>query len=132
TGGPQTAGALAGALGLQGRGAEDFFDSLVALGFLDRDDNGLYANTPASSAYLDSGSTEYIGDLIEYLDGCVYPTCNFLAQALRKGAPHRGPAASGGFDTFYKDPAAFGLFLKGMSGGSRLAGRALAKHYVKA
>ena len=129
TGGPQTAGALAGALGLQGRGAADFFDALVALGFLDRDDNGLYANTPASSAYLDSGSTEYIGDLIEYLNGRVYPTWNFLAQALREGAPQRGPAASGGFGTFYKDRAAFDFFLKGMSGGSRLAGRALAKQF---
>ena len=116
--GSQTAGALASALGLQGRGAGDFFDALVALGFLDRDDNGLYANTVESSAYLDFGSTEYIGDLIEYLNGRVYPTWNFLAQA-----------ASGGFGTFYKDRDAFDLFLKGMSGGSRLAGRALAKQF---
>ena len=111
--GPQTAAALARTLGLQGRGAGDFFDALVALDFLDRDDNGLYANTLESSAYLDSNSTEYIGDLIEYLNGRVYPTWNFLAQALREGAPQRGPAASGGFSTFYKDPDAFDLFSEG-------------------
>ena len=127
--GPQTAGALTRTLGLQGRGAEDFFDALVALDFLDRDNNGLYANTLESSAYLDSNSTEYIGDLIEYLNGRVYPTWNFLAQALREGAPQRGPAASGGFRIFYKDLDEFDFFLKGMSGGSRLAGRALAKQF---
>jgi hypothetical protein len=127
--GPQTAAALARRLGLHGRGAGDFFDALVALDFLDRDDNGLYTNTLESSAYLGSNSQEYIGDLIEYLNGRVYPTWNFLAQALREGAPQRGPAASGGFDTFYKDRDAFDFFLKGMSGGSRLAGRALARQF---
>jgi hypothetical protein len=128
TGGPRSAGALAGSLGLQGRGATDFLDALVALGFLDRDE-GLYANTAESSAYLDPGNAEYFGDLIEYLSGRAYPTWNFLAQALRDGAPQRGPAVSGGFRTFYEDPEAFDLFLKGMSGGSRLAGRALARQF---
>lgn len=127
--GPQTAGALTRTLGLQGRGAGDFFDALVALDYLDRDDNGLYANTVECSAYLDPGSRDYIGDLIEYLNGRVYPAWNFLAQALREGAPQRGPAASGGFRTFYKNQDAFDFFLKGMSGGSRLAGRALAKQF---
>ena len=126
---PQTAEALTRTLGLQGRGANDFFDALVALDFLDRDDNGLYANTLESSAYLDANSTEYIGDLIEYLNRRAYPTWNFLAQALREGAPQRVPAASGGFSSFYKDADVFDLFLKGMSGGSRLAGRALAKQF---
>lgn len=126
---PQTAAALSRTLGLQGRGAEDFFDALVALGFLDRDDNGLYTNTLESSAYLDSNSKEYIGDLIEYLNGRLYPTWSFLAQALREGAPQRGPAASGGFRTFYNDRDAFDFFLKGMSGGSRLVGRALARQF---
>jgi hypothetical protein len=127
--GPQTAAALARRLGLHGRGAGDFLDALVALDFLDRDDNGRYTNTLESSAYLDSNSQEYIGDLIEYLNGRVYPTWNFLAQALREGTPQCGPAASGGFSTFYKDSEAFAFFLKGMSGGSRLAGRALAKQF---
>lgn len=127
--GKQSAADLAHMLGLQGRGAADFFDALVALGFLDRDGNGLYGNTLETSAYLDPDGTEYVGDLIEYLNGRVYPTWNFLTQALRQGAPQRGPAASGGFSTFYSDRDAFDLFLKGMNGGSRLAGRALAKHF---
>ena len=127
--GPQTAGALTGALGLQGRGAEDFFDALVALKFLHRDDNGLYANTLEGSAYLVSNGTEYVGDLIEYLNGRMYATWHFLAQALREGVPQRGPAASGGFCAFYKDREAFDFFLKGMNGGSRLAGRALARQF---
>lgn len=127
--GPKTAGALAGALGLHGRGAADFFDALVALDFLDRDDDGLYDNTPESAAYLVAEGTDYVGDLIEYLGGRVYPAWNCLAQALREGAPQRGPAASGGFSAFYRDPAAFDLFLKGMNGGSRLTGRALARRF---
>lgn len=127
--GPQSARDLGGALGLQGRGAADFFDALVALGFLDRDHNRRYANTPEGSAYLVPNGAEYVGDLIEYLNGRVYPAWNFLTQALREGAPQRGPAVSGGFSAFYSDRDALELFLKGMSGGSRLAGRALARQF---
>jgi len=127
--GPRSAAALAGTLGLQGRGATDFFDALVALDLLERDDGGLYGNTPESSASLVSTGPEYLGDLIEYLNGRVYPAWHFLAQALREGAPQRGPAASGGFSAFYRDREGFDLFLKGMSGGSRLAGQALARQF---
>ena len=38
-------------LGLHPRGARDFFDALVALGMLDRED-GRYANTEAGELYL--------------------------------------------------------------------------------
>jgi DNA-binding IclR family transcriptional regulator len=39
-------------LGLHGRSASDFFDSLVALGMLEREDT-LYRNTPAAELFLD-------------------------------------------------------------------------------
>ncbi len=39
-------------LGLHPRSSRDFLDALVSLGFLQRT-NGVYANTPATSLFLD-------------------------------------------------------------------------------
>ena len=127
--GPQSVEALTCRLGLQGRGARDFFDALVALELLDRDDNGRYANTSAGSAYLDPHQPTYIGGLLEYLNVRMYRTWDLLTPALRQGMPQCGPAAAGGFMEFYKDQAAFEIFLKGMTGGSRMAARALAEKF---
>jgi hypothetical protein len=127
--GPQNAEALTRQLGLNGRGARDFFDALVALKLLDRDADGLYANAPDCSVYLDPDRPAYIGDLLEYLNARMYRTWDLLTPALREGAPQCGPAAAGGFTGFYKDQAAFDIFLKGMTGGSRMAAQALAKQF---
>jgi hypothetical protein len=124
--GPQNAEQLTGRLGLNGRGARDFFDALVALKLLDRDSNDCYVNVPDCSVYLDPARPTYIGDLLEYLNARMYRTWDLLTPALRQGA-QCGPAAAGGFADFYKDQAAFDIFLKGMTGGSRLAAQALAK-----
>ena len=127
--GPRNAEALINQLGLNGRGALDFFDVLVALKLLDRDEGGFYANTPDSSTYLDPDRPEYIGGLLEYLNVRMYRTWDLLTPALRAGAPQYGPAAAGGFADFYKEPAALSIFLKGMTGGSRLAAQALARRF---
>jgi len=127
--GPQGVEALTCRLGLQGRGARDFFDALVALELLDRDDNGRYANTSAGSAYLDPHQPTYLGDLLEYLNVRMYRSWDLLTPALRQGRPQCGPAAAGGFMDFYTDTAAFEIFLKGMTGGSRMAARALAEKF---
>src|SRR6059058_3924929 len=50
--------ALRERLGLHSRSATDFFDALVALGMLDRDDTG-YANTPATELFLDRAKPSY-------------------------------------------------------------------------
>jgi O-methyltransferase/methyltransferase family protein len=125
-GGPQTADALAQTLGLHGRGARDFFDALVALNLLDRDRAGRYANTADGALYLDPRQETYLGGLLEYLNARMYPSWGALTQALRQGKPQSGPSAAGGFASFYDDPAAFEIFLKGMAGGSLLPARALA------
>jgi len=55
---------LGGELSLHPRAIRDFFDALVAMGFLDRDGDGSsarYFNTPASALYLDCGSPRYVG-----------------------------------------------------------------------
>ena len=127
--GPQNAATLTRQLGLNGRGARDFFDALVALKLLDRDADGFYANAPDCSVYLDPDQPAYIGDLLQYLNARMYRTWDLLTPALREGAPQCGPAAAGGFTGFYKDRAAADIFLKGMTGGSRLAAQALAKQF---
>ncbi len=127
--GPQGADALSRRLGLHGRGARDFFDALVALKLLDRDAGGRYANAPDCSIYLDPNQPTYIGDLVEYLNVRMYRTWDLLTPALRQGAPQCGPAAAGGFEDYYADQATFEIFLKGMTGGSRLLARALAERF---
>ena len=46
--GPVALDAIIGRTGLHQRGARDFLDALVALGFLDRDADGRYANAPGT------------------------------------------------------------------------------------
>lgn len=59
--GPLESGELAGRAGVNGRVAADFFDALVALGLLEKHD-GRYANSPASTEYLDPARQEaYLG-----------------------------------------------------------------------
>src|SRR5215467_10062027 len=48
-------------LGLDKRGARDFFDALVALDLLQRDDQGYYTNSPEADFYLDRHKASYIG-----------------------------------------------------------------------
>jgi hypothetical protein len=127
--GPQSAEALRRRLGLQGRGASDFFDALVALKLLDRDDSNQYVNAPDCAYYLDPRQPTYIGGLLEYLNARMYRTWDLLTPALRQGAAQCGPAAAGSFKDFYADESAFEIFLKGMTGGSRLAARALAQNF---
>src|SRR3954454_21838436 len=52
---PLTGIEMQGRLGLHRRSARDFFDALVATGFLERDGD-TYRNTPATDLYLDQRS----------------------------------------------------------------------------
>ncbi len=62
-GNPTDGETLAGQIGLQSRGARDFLDTLVALGFLDR--NGkVYSNTPETDFFLDRAKPTYVGGLL--------------------------------------------------------------------
>ena len=124
--GPLDHDVLVERLGLHGRGARDLFDALVALGLLDRGADGRYANPPDCAAYLDARKPTFIGDLFEYLNARMYGTWGLLTPALRSGKPQSGPSAAGGFAGFYADQPTAEIFLKGMTGGSRLAARALA------
>jgi O-methyltransferase. len=59
----------------------------------------------------------------------MYRTWDYLTPALLQGKAQCGPAAAGGFQNYYADGAALALFLKGMTGGSRLVARSLAEKF---
>lgn len=69
--GPLDRDALRDRIGIDERGARDFFDALVALGLLVRDRDRRYANTEATNTYLDRGKPNYIGALMEDLNSRV-------------------------------------------------------------
>jgi len=65
TDGPLHGEALRQQLGLAERGARDFFDALVALGLLNRDDTGRYSNAPDAALHFDPCKGSYVGGLFE-------------------------------------------------------------------
>ncbi|WP_036260460.1 methyltransferase [Methylocapsa aurea] len=125
--GPQTLEALRSKLGLNERGARDFFDALVALRMLDRRD-GLYANAPDADLFLDRNKPSYVGGLLEMANNRLYPFWGGLTEALRTGKP-QNEAKSGGEDPFvaiYADPKVLEEFLRAMTGVSLPTAHALA------
>ena len=125
-GGSMSLEALRTRLGLHERGARDFFDALVALGFLTRE-NGRYANTDETALFLDRGKPSYIGGLLEMSNARLYQHWGKLTEALRTGRQQN--EETGGGDTFaalYADPARLETFLRAMTGVSLLSGRAMA------
>ena len=115
--------------GVSSRAARDFFDSLVALGVLDRDPLGRYFNTPESAVYLDQESPHYIGGQLHRIDTRVYGHWGRLKETVVSGRPQSGAFGTGGFDALYADPAAMKLFLEGMSGGSIVPAASLAQRF---
>lgn len=83
--GPLSSEALTERLRLHARAARDFFDSLVALGLLQRD-AGNYANTPETDTFLDRRKPTSIGAAIE-LNSLMYSQWTHLERALRTGEP---------------------------------------------
>jgi hypothetical protein len=82
--GPCRARSYAGSTGLHQRGAGDLFDALVALGLLDRDDDG-YRNTAETDLYLNPAKPTYMGGMLEFHNTTVYQPWASLTEALRTG-----------------------------------------------
>jgi hypothetical protein len=121
---------LQGRLGLHPRGARDFLDALVALGFLQRDDDGIYHNTPETELFLDKSKPSYIGGILEMANHRLYPFWGSLTAAVRTGESQN--ESKGGHDPFtalYADPAKLREFLRAMSGVSRGANMAIAQKF---
>ena len=95
--GPLDAEALRERLDLHPRSARDFFDALVALGMLERD-NGLYRNTDDTDLFLDRAKPSYVGGMLEMLNARLFGFWNSLTEGLRTGEPQneakRGGACS--------------------------------------
>lgn len=126
--GPQTLAELSSGLELHPRGARDFLDALVALGFLTRT-GGQYANTPETDLFLDRQKPSYVGGMLEMANHRLYPFWGSFTEALRTGQP-QNEAKSGGADLFatlYAEPARLREFLAAMTGISHGANLALAR-----
>jgi len=128
--GPSDLAALAARHGLHGRGAADFLDALVALGMLERDATGRYANTPQTALFLDRAKPTYIGGLLEMANRRLYPFWGRLTEALKTGQP-QNEAREGGdpFAALYADPQTLEVFLRAMSGGTRLTAGIMAARF---
>ncbi|MDH5631576.1 MAG: acetylserotonin O-methyltransferase [Gammaproteobacteria bacterium] len=116
-----TAEELGEQLGICERGRYDFFDSLVAAGFLLREGDGTpgkYSNTLDTATFLDRSSPAYIGGMPEMLNARLFGFWNNLGDALRTGQPQNESKHTGKqiFEEIYSDQARLGQFLEAMTG----------------
>ncbi|WP_224362908.1 acetylserotonin O-methyltransferase [Hyalangium versicolor] len=128
--GPLRGEALAASLGLHPRGWRDFFDALVALGMLRREEDGRYANTPETGTFLVRTRPGYIGGMLEMANARLFGFWGSLTEALRTGRPQNEQKTGGElFQTVYADPERLRGFLQGMSGVSLIPARAIATKF---
>ena len=127
--GPLPAQTLARRLGLNGRGARDFLDALVALRMLERG-GGVYANTPATDLFLDRNKQAYVGGLLEMANARLYPFWGNLTEALKTGRPQNEVKQGGDFFAgLYADANRLAGFLKAMTGISMGSAVAIAEKF---
>jgi hypothetical protein len=128
--GPETLTGLTARLGLHQRSARDFFDTLVALGFLARPGDH-YANTVETDLFLDRAKKSYVGGILEMANARLYRFWGELTEALKTGLP-QNEVRSGGpgmFETLYADPLRLKQFLEAMTGISRGANMGIARQF---
>lgn len=128
-GGPRSLDELTRQMKLHPRSARDFLDALVALGVLERGEDGLYANTPETGLFLDKAKPSYVGGILEMANKRLYRFWDGLTEALQTGQP-QNEAKDGGEDLFgaiYADPVILESFLRGMTGVSLPAALAMAE-----
>ena len=116
-----TGPALQGALRLHARANPDFFDALVALGFLDRDGTGpeaRYRNTEESALFLDRNSPQFMGGFLEMANARLYGFWGDLTEGLRTGSPQNEVKHTGKpiFTELYSSPERLEQFMDAMSG----------------
>ena len=127
---PADLATIQGRLGLHPRGARDFLDALVALGFLLRSEDGIYRNTPDTDVFLDKAKPSYIGGIMEMANHRLYPFWSHLTTGLRTGeAQNESKNGHDPFVALYADPARLREFLRAMSGVSRGANVTIAHQF---
>lgn len=115
---------LGAELELHPRAIADFFDSLVAMKFLDREGDGpdaVYFNTPEGALFLDASSSRYIGGIMIMLNARLFKYWNDLPEALRTGKPQNEikHGQKGMFEELYSDLSRLDQFMGAMTGLSR-------------
>ncbi|PTR14725.1 methyltransferase family protein [Nitrosospira sp. Nsp2] len=126
--------ALGKALNLHPRGIWDFFDALVALGFLNRAGAGaaaVYSNTGQTSRFLDKNKGEYIGGILEMAGQRLFRFWSDLGPALKTGKPQNEIKHSQKpmFEVLYEDLSRLEQFMGAMRGISRVNFQALAQKF---
>jgi len=127
--GPRDCESLRAQLGLHSRSARDFFDALVSLGMLQRN-NDEYANTSESDLFLDRSKSSYIGGILEMCNARLYGFWGNLTTGLKSGEPQN--EVKQGEDFFakiYAEPTRLKQFLCAMTGLSMGAAKALALQF---
>ncbi|HVF30167.1 MAG TPA: methyltransferase [Pyrinomonadaceae bacterium] len=119
--GPKSGAELRDSLGLHPRSTPDFFDTLVALRFLDRDgdgENGRYSNTAETAMFLDRNSPAFMGGFLEMAHDRLYPFWGDLHEALRTGKAQNETkhGGAGVFEELYKQPERLEQFMDAMAG----------------
>ncbi|MBL9087220.1 MAG: methyltransferase [Planctomycetia bacterium] len=122
---------LGEAVGIHPRGRLDFFDALVAMGFLAREGDGAagrYHNTDAGALYLDRASPRYVGGILEMLNARLFRFWHDLPEALRTGKPQNEVkhGRKGIFEELYAELPKLEQFMGAMTGLSRINFEALA------
>jgi hypothetical protein len=127
--GPQDGESLRIRLDLHPRSARDFFDALVSLGMLQRN-NGQYANIPESDLFLDRGKSSYIGGILEMCNARLYGFWGNLTTGLKTGElQNEAKRGEDFFAAIYADPARLKQFLSAMTGLSMGVAKAVALQF---
>jgi hypothetical protein len=132
--GPKTGTELRDSLGLHPRSTPDFFDTLVALKFLERDGDGeigRYRNTPETALFLDRTSPAFMGGFLEMAHDRLYPFWGNLADGLRTGKAQNETkdGGKGVFEELYSQPERLEQFMDAMAGISAGNFQALAEKF---
>jgi hypothetical protein len=122
------------ALHLHDRANPDFFDALVALGFIDRDGDGpdsRYHNTPETAVFLVKTKPSYVGGLLEMAHDRLYPFWSDLVEGLKTGKPQNEIKHTGKpmFEELYGNPERLEQFMDAMTGASAGNFMALAENF---
>jgi hypothetical protein len=121
-------------LGLHPRAYFDFFDTLVALKFLDRDGDGpagRYRNTAETGTFLNQQSPAYMGGFLEMASARLYRFWGDLTEALKTGQAqneikHTGKSM---FEELYSDAHRLEQFIEAMAGISAANFQAFAEKF---
>lgn len=116
-----TGAELTKALGLHDRANPDFYDTLLATGFLERDGDGpaaRYRNTAETATFLDRAKPSYVGGILEMANSRLFRFWADLTEALKTGKP-QNETKNGGqsfFGELYANPERLEQFVEAMSG----------------